>query len=108
MMLFDRSRAPFDAKLASELPDAKLFWPLAISLTPGADRASEKMFRLPMTGNSATRVWSKRTPTSAFSVLMMGASARTSTTSLTDAGRISTLTTAVWLSASVRPERTKR
>ena len=42
----------------------------------GRRSRQRKMFRLPMTGNSATRVWSKRTPTSAFSMLMIGASAR--------------------------------
>src|SRR5688572_3716904 len=54
MTLFDRSRAPFDEKFASAVPEAKLVCPLASSLTPGAERASVKMFRLPITGSSAT------------------------------------------------------
>ena len=107
MTLFDRSRAPLTEKFDSmPPPDAKFVCPLASALTPGADVASVKMLRLKLIGSSATRVVSKRTPTSALVVLMIGASARTSIASVSAAGRSSTSTTASWLTASVRPERT--
>ena len=76
---------PLVAKFA-RCPRRSSLWPLLSSLTPGADRARVKMLRLLATGSSATRLVSKRTPTSALVVFSSGASARTSTISVIAAG----------------------
>ncbi len=103
MKLFDRARMPLTAKL---VPAANADWPLASWLTPAAESARLKTSRLLITGSSAIRFVSKRTPTSDVVVLRMDASEVTITVSATAPVCIVTSTTASWFTARVSPERT--
>ena len=103
MKLLDRTRPPLTAKL---VPAAKPVWPDPSWLTPGAESASAYTSRWLETGSSATRLVSKRTPTSALVVLSRGASDWTVIVSVSVAGFSITSITASWLTARVTPERT--
>jgi hypothetical protein len=101
MKLFDRRRMPLTEKF---VPAAKPVWPEPSCDTPGACSASEKMSRLLITGSSATRRVSNRTPTSALVVFSKGVSAVTCTDSATPAGRSVTSIAASWFSVRFSPD----
>ena len=103
MKLLERVRMPLVAKSG---PETKSAWPVFVWLTPAACSASENTSRALLTGSSAMRLVSKRTPTSALFVLSSAESASTVIVSLTAAAFMVTSTTASWLSARLIPDRT--